>query len=657
MSPFFSSILKVCLALALVCSIGPDCLANDPVYISPFGNNSYYKKRSSEKDFSFSPDYDFSMQFIRLGTDEFLRITNWKNKRSTERLVTSKNKLSSEDYYLNSNGQTRLLKKGGVILAYRAAVEWMYNDSETGIALQCSSRLSDTVFTGVQKRGLLTVLKKGKGLNIKEVYIEGFGLMILVINNTIYTQLMGDYDVKKDMMTTLGYTDPMGCLLVNETNHDFFKGKMKELFDHALTQTKTGRASESSIQASLLKDELKQRVLSATMTRVFSGTDYASYTEKYIAYSYSLLAGITLSSLQTETKEEEKPLLLNAHHQRLFMSPGVDFLDNKFLTGDAWVKQQQNYCRSIQQLAIAMTDSQRRHPFYEQELLYLDYLNNEALKDTWKDHPREKLVKFNQFLLEWVLALSYHNLAAQTTEPDYKNAYTKNSFKYAYNSLRNHVENKGRKETEDLILDKEIEKELVKIIDEIGFTDNATDTPDMLWLLMCHLKEYDLAFKWFKIALPNHTYMYSDNNLPNLSAMAAALNNTAEVLDLIAKNRVSNEKPATAEKSLAYLALQSPQAAIDLIKNVRWGTLEFFADEVAGQKVLRAAFKNKQQLLLDFFYNEITSNFNLTKTPKKQYNPETYERLILFSHLTEEFGNTDLSHKLYEYYQAMWKYK
>lgn len=219
------------------------------------------------------------------------------------------------------------------------------------------------------------------------------------------------------------------------------------------------------------------------------------------------------------------------------------------------------------------------------------------------------------------------------------------------------MENKGRKETEDLILDKEIEKELVKIIDEIGFTDNATDTPDMLWLLMCHLKEYDLAFKWFKIALPNHTYMYSDNNLPNLSAMAAALNNTAEVLDLIAKNRVSNEKPATAEKSLAYLALQSPQAAIDLIKNVRWGTLEFFADEVAGQKVLRAAFKNKQQLLLDFFYNEITSNFNLTKTPKKQYNPETYERLILFSHLTEEFGNTDLSHKLYEYYQAMWKYK
>jgi hypothetical protein len=444
---------------------------------------------------------------------------------------------------------------------------------------------------------------------------------------------------------------------VNETNHEFFKGKMKELFDNALTLTKTGRASDISIRAALLKDELKQRVLSATMARVFSGTDYAPYTEKYIGYSYSLLSGITLSSLQTETKEEEKPLLLNAHHQRLYMLPGVDFLDNKFLTGDAWVKQQQNFCRSIQQLVIAMTDSLHRHPFYEQELIYLNDLNNEALKNTWKDHPREKLVKFNQFLLEWILALTYRDLGAQATEPYYKNAYIKNSFKYAYSSLRNHVENTTGKDAEDLTLDKKLVKELVTIIDETGNTPNATEGPDNLWILMCRLKEYERAFKWFKTALPGYTIMYSEYYLPELNAMATALNNKTEVLELIARNRVSNEKPETAEKSLVCLALQNPQAAIDLIKNVRWGTLEFFADEVAGQKVLRAAYKNKQQVLLEFFYTEITSNFNLSKTPKKQYNQETYERLILFSHLTEEFGNTELSHKLYEYYQAMWKYK
>lgn len=654
MTPLFRSTFKVCLTLALVCSFGADCLAIDPLFISPFGNSSYYKKRTSEKDFSFSPEFDFNMQHIRLGADELLRISTWKNKSSLERLVTTKNKLTSIDYYLTSNGQTRLLSTDGRVMANGISTEWMCKDPETGVELQCSSRLSDTVFAGVQKRGLLTVLKKGKGLNIKEVYIEGFGLMVLVINNTIYTQLMGDYDVKKDMMTTLGYTDPMACLLVNETNHEFIKGKMKELFDNALTLTKTGRASENSIRAALLKDELKQRVLSATMTRVFSGTEYATYTEKYISYSYSLLSGITLSSLQTDTKEEEKPMLLNAHQQRLYMLPGVDFLDNKFLTGDAWVKQQQNYCRSIQQLVIAMTDSLHRHPFYEKELIYLNDLNNEAIKNTWKDHPREKLVKYNQFLLEWILALTYNELATKATEPYYTNAYLKNSFKYAYSSLRNHVENKGN---EDLSLTKDIEQELVIIIDKTGHTPNATAGLDDLWILMCHLKDYSRAFDWFKTALPGYSIMYSDYYLPELNAMAIALNNKAEVLDLIAKNRVSNEKPATTEKSLAYLALQNPQAAIDLIKNVQWGTLEFFADEVAGQKVLRAAFNNKQQMLLDFFYNEITSNYNLSKTPKKQYNPETYERLILFSHLTEEFGNTDLSHKLYDYYQAMWKYR
>lgn len=654
MKPSIISSVKSCLVISLIFVFGSDCLANNPLFISPFGNSCYYKKRISEKDFSFSPEYDFSLQHMRLGPEEFIRVSTWKNKRNTERLLTVKNKLTSEEYYLTANGQTRQLNSGSRVLASEADIEWVYTDPETGIELKCSSHAGDTIFSGVQKRGIVTVLKKGKGLNIKEVYIEGFGLMVLVINSTIYTQLLGDYDVKKDMMTTLGYTDPMACLLVNETNQEFFKGKMKELFDHALSLTKTGRASENSIRAALLKDELKQRVLSASMTRVFSGTDYASYTEKIIAYSYSLLSGITLNSLQDDTKEEEKTLLLNANQQRLFMLPSVDFLDNQFLTGDAWVKQQQNFCRSIQQLVFAMTDTLTRHPFYDRELLYLEGLNNEALKNTWKDHPREKLVKYNQFLLEWILALTYNEMAAKSAEPYYKSAYIKNSFKYAYSSLRNHVENKGN---DDLSLTADIKQELVTIIDQTGHTPDATAGPDDLWILMCHLKDYARAFDWFKTALPGYTIMYSDYYLPELNAMATSLNNKTEVVNLIAGNRVSNEKAATTEKSLAYLALQSPQAAIDLIKNVKWGTLDFFADEVAGQKVLKAAFNNKQQPLLDFFYNEITGSYNLSKTPKKQYNQETYDRLIIFSKLTEEFGNYDLSHKIYEYYQAMWKYR
>ena len=77
MSPLFKNTFKVCLALALVCSFGADCLAIDPLFISPFGNSSYYKKRTSEKDFSFSPEFDFSMQHIRLGADELRRSSTW----------------------------------------------------------------------------------------------------------------------------------------------------------------------------------------------------------------------------------------------------------------------------------------------------------------------------------------------------------------------------------------------------------------------------------------------------------------------------------------------------------------------------------------------------------------------------------------------------
>lgn len=657
MRSIFCPFRKAFVAIVLIAGFGFDSLATDPLYVSPFGNSSYYKKRSSEKDFSFSPGYDFSMQYIRLGSDDMLRVSNWPDKTSTERLATVNNKLSSGEFYLTSKGQTRLLLKEGRILATRTMAAWTCPDPETGIELRCSALLTDTVFAGVQKRGKLTVLKKGKGLAIKEVYLEGFGLMVLVINNVIYTQVLSDYDVKKDMMASLGYTDPMACLLVNDANQEFFKGRMKELFDHGLNLSRTGRTSDPAIQAALLQDEMKLRSLAAAMTRVFAGTDYAAYSEKYISYSYSLLSGITLASLQTDTKDAERPLIVNAHHQRLFMLPGVDFIDNKFLSGDAWVKQQQNYCRSIQQLVFAMTDSLHRHPFYDRELIYLYELNNEALKTTWKDHPREKLAQVNQFLLEWILALTYRDMAAQATEPYYKNAYTKKSLDFAYSSLRNHAENKSRKGGEELVLDKESETQLVSIIQETGGSSNAAVGADNLWLLMCRLQHYDKAFQWFKTALPDYSIMYSEIYLPELKAMASSLNNAELVCDLIAGSRPGNEQPETARKALVFLYLDKPERAIELVKNVKWGSLDFFDDENYGQKLLRTAHKNKQQVLLDFFYAEITGYYNLSKTPKKQYNPDTYERLVLFSKLTEEFGNYDLSHKLYEYYQAMWKYR
>ena len=57
--------------------------------------------------------------------------------------------------------------------------------------------LTDTVFRGQKEES--SRAEKGKGLAIKGVYLEGFGLMVLVINNVIYPQVLSDYDVKRHM--------------------------------------------------------------------------------------------------------------------------------------------------------------------------------------------------------------------------------------------------------------------------------------------------------------------------------------------------------------------------------------------------------------------------------------------------------------------------
>ena len=99
----------------------------------PFGNSSYYKKEAA-KGFSFSPGYDFSMQYIRLGSDDMLRVSNWPDKTSTERLATVNNKLSSGEFYLTSKGKPACCWKEGRILATRTMAAWTGTDPRAGFS-------------------------------------------------------------------------------------------------------------------------------------------------------------------------------------------------------------------------------------------------------------------------------------------------------------------------------------------------------------------------------------------------------------------------------------------------------------------------------------------------------------------------------------------
>lgn len=644
--------------LGLLFLIITDCLAREADFFSPFGTTAWYKKRLSEKDFSYSPDPDFSLQVAPLGGNSYLLTTHWKTKTLIEKVTLNNGRFIADERFLKTNGSLRKLNEKGFVIADKNEnAVWNYKDPETGIELSCSTRSGDTAFNGVQKLSTLTILKKGKGLNIKEVYIEGYGLCVLVVNGVVYTQLFGDYDIKKDMMSTLGYTDPMACLLVNDENSNFYKEKIGTLIKKCDELTARGRISTSPVREEWQKMEQQLRVLCASMKRCFQGTDYESFTKKTIAYGYTLFCGLSLSNLQQETRNEEQVLIQQAHRMRLYMLPDIDLFGSGFLKADDWVKTQLNYCRSIKGLAFSLSDSLLQHPWHLEEQEYLYALNSQTLKTTWAGHVREKMVKSNLFLQECLLAQTYDALAGKASEAYYKNSYEGKSFSFAYSGLRTLAENKDSAANEINTLPKRTEAALLTILDKTGTGPNAKATPDMLWLLMCRLTEYTRAFSYFKTALPDFSNMYSDYNLPRLKAMTKALNNADEVIDLIARYRVSNEKPETSYKALAFLALDKPDAAIRLIKEVKWGALEFFVDEVLGQKVLNYAFANKQQTVLDFFYNEINNTYNLNKTPKKQYDQEKYEQLKMLSHLTEKFGNKELADKIYDYYMAMWKYK
>ena len=137
---------------------------------------------------------------------------------------------------------------------------------------------------------------------------------------------------------------------------------------------------------------------------------------------------------------------------------------------------------------------------------------------------------------------------------------------------------------------------------------------------------------------------------PMIVEMAKALNNTDEVVETI-KNGYKDSKPT--EKALVFLELNRQDAALEIIKAETSDYLYYFCDEVEGLKVLRKARVLNQMKIIEFFYNEITSTYNLNKVPKNSYNRDTYDQMVKLSAITGELGNAELSQKLYNYYTKM----
>lgn len=350
-SPIGKLLTGMVVCFLSICSIS--CLANDDIFISPYGNMNYYKKRTSEKDFSAGTDYDFSIQFARINDQSYLRTTTWKNKTIFEKVILNEGKFFTDGYYVKtSQGLTRNENAGFTYQKADPIANYTSKDPETGIELTCSSRLYDTLFTGVLPRQALTVIKKGKGITIKEVFIEGYGLTILVINGVIYTQILGDYDIKKDMMSTLNYSDPMACVLVNQTNMIFHSNKLSELYKTEKELAATARVSGKPALMELIQLEAKARILSANLSRTFKSTDLGVFTKSVIADYYLTASTIPIVNLEKETSAEEKNQLIAAYRQRIFTSPNIDEISKDIMNGDHFVTSQKKLFQIASQSGI-----------------------------------------------------------------------------------------------------------------------------------------------------------------------------------------------------------------------------------------------------------------------------------------------------------------
>jgi hypothetical protein len=207
------------------------------------------------------------------------------------------------------------------------------------------------------------------------------------------------------------------------------------------------------------------------------------------------------------------------------------------------------------------------------------------------------------------------------------------------------IELRNRKDTS---LDKVTPSEIDFLLKMLEQDKTGTPSASDKWSCFMNFKKYEAAMVAFKAAAKDFSiWGYRDYLIVE---MAKALNNTDEVVDLI-KNGHKDSYPT--DKAIAFLELNRPEAALDIIKAQTPDFLYYFCDEVGGLKVLRKAKSLNQMKVIEFFYNEITSTYNLNKVPKNSYNRDTYDQMVKLSSITGELGNAELSQKLYNYYTKM----
>lgn len=618
--------------------------AQQSIFLSPFGNKSFYKKRTGEKDFSFSNTYDFSVEYARLGDNTFARFTEWDQKTTFEEVWANEKMLSASGYFVKKGNQYEQISTTGNMVKRDSS--WTCEDPEKKVPLACKTIRSEQPFNGIQNREVLTVIKKGEGINIKEVYVEGYGLVVLVKNGVIYTQIMSPFDLKKDMMTTLGYTDPNACLLVNETNYNYFIQHYQKLWAAYDSTMRKTTMNEQEFARLTLETETFLRSLSANFYKHFgTASGFGDPANNFIHYCFTLLTARNFNSIDT-TLLVHRQARLRAARLQTYMDNGFDYIDFGRIGGYGNKRlHDRNYCKVFNFMAKALIMPEFRYPFSTAEI---DLVHRYAAagRQIEKDNQeRWPLVNQSWLLTMMGLAVSKNMEGEAADDPNTRERNLSAGCKYANEFLGWVIELLNRKDTSlDQVTSSEIDFLLTMLEQDKTGTPSASDK----WSCFMNFKKYRPAMAAFTLAAKEYSVWGYRN--PMIVEMAKALNNTDEVVETI-KNGHKDSKPT--EKALVFLDLNRQDAVLEIIKAETSDYLYYFCDEVEGLKVLRKAKALNQMKVIEFFYNEITSTYNLNKVPKNSYNRDTYDQMVKLSAITGELGNAELSQKLYNYYTKM----
>ncbi len=652
MNMLFSKAGKYGLLAVLLCTFLENAPAQNPLFISPWGATIYLKKRKSESDFSFAAEYDYRISHIRLNSRGFFRITEGKTETTGETIGTSDSALGAGYLYrITKAGYTKLDSSQRILAKFGdKPVNWIMKDPSSGKTLQCRSVAGEWKFNSLLPLPCLTITKTAPGLQIKEVYVEGYGLVVYVRNNEIYTQMLGDYQHKADMMSELGYTDSMACLLVNETNFDYYTKKQSDWILTLSKKLSEGPLSWQELNLIITRFECRMRPLIINFVHQFNSSFKGLQPGNISLRSLSLfwenvgrgnLTGELASGIQGSDS-----LKIWVIRQQSFLEDGVDRISFDRLGGNPKKElHDKHYLYGMIAVADLLQLPAFTYPYNDEEIDLYYYYASLALEK--RDGDPQAMLPYvrayfylKRHLLNVYIAKSHSPDSATATGYSYTACNATNKFLTEYFQY---------KKKYDTALSRITEASLLELAPALF---RGCNMDYRLFENLIRLKAYPQAFIVFRDVAPRYNFCLSFSK--EMGEMAKALHLEDTVAYIILREMSSAELQ---DRIRALAALGRWEIAEKMLRSEVGNLLAFFGPDGGGKNLVDPEDSGSRREAANLLFTEIRKSFDFSRKPRRPDNIlDEMKRVDYFYTLVSKWGENELAQKLRAYNTALGKY-